>query len=62
MSKTFLATKEQVDTVVSQITEINGKIALADLNSIEIGIVDFVNDDIVITTGGLDEYQRRITT
>lgn len=62
MSKTFLATKEQVDTVVTQITEINNKMALANLNSIEIGIVDFVNDDIVITTGGLDEYQRRITT
>ena len=62
MSKTFLATKEQVDTVVTQITEINNKMALADLDSIEVGVVDFVNDDIIITTGGLDQYARRITT
>lgn len=62
MAKTFLATKEQVDIVVTQITEINDKMALAGLNSIEVGVVDFVNDDIIITTGGLDQYARRITT
>ena len=34
----------------------------ASLNSIEIGVVDFMHDSIVITTGGFDEYERRITT
>ena len=34
----------------------------ASLNSIEIGVVDFMHDSIVITTGGLDGHERRITT
>lgn len=34
----------------------------ASLNSIEIGVVDFIHDSIVITTGGLDGHERRITT
>lgn len=32
------------------------------LNSIAIGVVDFVNDNITITSGGLESYARRITT
>ena len=32
------------------------------LNNIEIVVVDFMHDNITITTGGLDGYERRITT
>ena len=34
----------------------------ASLNSITIGVMDFVNDNITITSGGLESYARRITT
>lgn len=32
------------------------------LSNIEIAVADFAHDDITIITGGLDEYERRITT
>lgn len=32
------------------------------LDNVVIGVMDFINDDINITYGGLETYERRITT
>lgn len=60
--KTYLAEKQQLDTQNQILSEINSKIAEINLSNIDFGIVDFVYDDITITSGGLDSIERRITT
>jgi len=60
--KTYLAEKSQLDAQNQTLTQINAKIASKDLTSITAGILDFNNDDITITSGGLDSIKRRITT
>jgi hypothetical protein len=45
-----------------QIDATSGSGGDSSLNNVEIGVVDFMHDSITITTGGLDEYERRITT
>ena len=62
MAKTFLATKDQADTIINDVAALDAKVTPEGLNSIDFGIVDFVNDPIIITQGGLDQYNRRITT
>lgn len=62
MAKTFLATQEQVDTIATQITSINGKITPIDLSSVYFGVMDFLYDELVIISGGLESIERRITT
>ena len=53
--KTYLATKEQLE-------EISEKIEPMNLETVVAGILDFENDDITITSGGLDSIRLRITT
>ena len=60
--KTYLAEKQQLDSQNLILSQINSKIAEINLSSIDFGIVDFVYDDITITSGGLDSIERRITT
>lgn len=60
--KTYLAEKSQLDAQNQTLTQINTKIAAKDLTSITAAILDFNNDDITITSGGLDSIRRRITT
>jgi hypothetical protein len=60
--KTYLAEKQQLDSQNQILSEINSKIEEINLSSIDFGIVDFVYDDITITSGGLDSIERRITT
>lgn len=60
--KTYLAEKSQLDAQNQTLTQINTKIAPKDLTSITAAILDFNNDDIKITSGGLDSIRRRITT
>lgn len=60
--KTYLAEKQQLDAQNQILSEINSKIEEINLSNIDFGIVDFVYDDITITSGGLDSIERRITT
>ena len=62
MSKTYLATKAQLDLNNQMLSEINAKILPKDLSSVIVRALDFVNGDITITSGGLDSINRRITT
>lgn len=57
-----LAEKQQLDEQNQTLQQINAKIEPIDLASVETAILDFVNDPIIITSGGLDSYNRRITT
>lgn len=57
-----LAEKQQLDTQNQTLQQINAKIEPINLESIVVGILDFENDDITITSGGYDELRRIITT
>lgn len=60
--KTYLAEKAQLDAQNETLSEISSKIEPINLESIVVGILDFENDDITITSGGYDELRRIITT
>ena len=60
--KIYPATQEQAQTIITKVNNLDNKIQPAGLNSIEVAVVDFINDPIVISQGGLDQYARRITT
>lgn len=62
MSKITLAEKSQLDVQNQTLQQINAKIVPIDLSKVYVGVLDFVHDDITITSGGLEQYQRRITT
>lgn len=57
-----LAEKQQLDAQNQTLQQINAKIEPINLESIVVGILDFENDDITITSGGYDELHRTITT
>ena len=60
--KTYLAEKAQLDAQNVILGEINEKIEPENLESVRDGILDFVNDDITIVSGGLNSIERIITT
>lgn len=60
--KIYPATQQQAQTIITKVDNISSEIQPAGLNNIEIGVVDFVNDPLIIRQGGLDQYARRITT
>lgn len=57
-----LAEKQQLDAQNQTLQQINAKIEPINLESIVVGVLDFENDDITITSGGYDELRRIITT
>lgn len=60
--KTYLAEKAQLDAQNVILEEINEKIEPENLEAVRDGILDFVNDDITIISGGLNSIKRIITT
>lgn len=60
--KTYLAEKAQLDAQNVILEEINEKIEPENLEAVRDGILDFVNDDITIISGGLNSIERIITT
>ena len=60
--KIYPATQQQAQTIITKVDNIDSKIQPAGLSDIVIGVVDFVNDPLIIRQGGLDQYSRRITT
>ena len=53
-------TREGIAQVQETVDEINAKITPVDLSNITPLVLDFVNDPIVIISGGLDTYSRTI--
>lgn len=60
--KTYLAEKTQLDAQNAVLEEINSKIEAVTLSDVNVSPVDFLHDQIEITSGGLDELNRIITT
>ena len=60
--KIYLAEKAQLDAQNAVLQEINSKIEAVTLSSVNVSLVDFLHDQIEITSGGLDELNRIITT
>lgn len=61
MAKTFLATQAQAQDIQNTVDEINVKITPVDLSNVTPLVLDFINDDITIISGGLDTYSRTIS-
>lgn len=59
--KFFLATKDQVDVIVTKVNDFDAKVSPVDLSSVTPLVLDFVNDPLVIISGGLDTYSRTIS-
>lgn len=57
-----LAEKQQLDAQNAILEGISEKIDPENLESVRDGILDFVNDDITIVSGGLNSVERIITT
>lgn len=58
--KIYPSTQAQVQAVQNTVDEINAKITPVDLSNVTPLVLDFVNDPIVIISGGLDTYSRTI--
>lgn len=61
-TKIYPAKQEQAQNIQDTVDEINAKIEPLGLASVDVGVLDFVYDDITIVRGGLDTLKRRITT
>lgn len=68
-TKIYPATKQQAENIQDTVDEINSKVDSIDskvepLNLADVvdGVLDFVNDPITITSGGLDSTRRIIST
>ena len=59
--KFFLATKDQVDVIVTKVNDFDAKVSPVDLSSVTPLVLDFANDDITIIHGTPDLYNRIIT-
>lgn len=61
MAKTFLATKQQAKNIQTTVDEINAKTVPIDLASVDVKVLDFINDPVTIISGGLNTYERTIS-
>lgn len=62
MAKVYIATKTQADTIIDKVDDLDEKIQPVGLSNVVVGVADFINDPVTITSGGLDSYNRVITT
>ena len=60
--KIYPATQQQAQTIITKVDNLDQKIQRVGLDDIDEAVVDFINDPIIISQGGLDQYARRITT
>ena len=58
--KIYPATQAQAQDIQDTVDEINAKITPVDLSNVTPLVLDFVNDDVTIISGGLDTYSRTI--
>lgn len=62
MAKAYIATKGQVDNVQTTVNEINTKVTPVGLSNVIVNVVDFIHDQVTITSGGLNSNERIIST
>lgn len=60
-TKIYPSTQAQVQAVQDAVDAIDNKLISPDLSNVGVYVLDFVNDDVTIISGGLDGYARRIT-
>ena len=61
-TKIYPATQSQAQDIQDTVDEINAKITPQfDLSQVVPLVLDFVNDDVTIISGGLDTYSRTIS-
>lgn len=62
MAKVYIATKTQADTIIDKVDDLDEKIQPVGLSNVIVNVVDFINDSITITAGGLNSNERIIST
>lgn len=60
-TKIYPATQAQAQDIQNTVDEINAKITPVDLSNVTPLVLDFVNDPIVIISGGLNSIERTIS-
>ena len=61
-TKIYPSTQAQVQAVQNTVDEINSRVQGVSLNNVGIAVTDFLNDEIIIISGGLESIERIITT
>ena len=59
--KIYPATQAQAQDIQDTVDEINAKIIPVDLSNVTPLVLDFINDDITIISGGLNSIERTIS-
>lgn len=60
-TKIYPATKQQAQTIITKVDEINAKTVPINLSSVGVKVLDFINDPVTIISGGLNTYERTIS-
>lgn len=60
-TKIYPATQAQAQNIQNTADEINAKITPVDLSNVTPLVLDFINDDITIISGGLNSIERTIS-
>lgn len=60
-TKNYPATKQQANTIINKIDAVDAKIEPIDLASVDVKVLDFLNDPMTIISGGLDSLERTIS-
>lgn len=60
-TKIYPATKQQAENIQDTVDEINAKTVPIDLSSVDVKVLDFINDPVTIISGGLNTYERTIS-
>lgn len=60
-TKLYPATKQQAENIQDTVDEINAKTEPIDLSSVDVKVLDFINDPVTIISGGLNTYERTIS-
>lgn len=60
-TKIYPATQTQAQTIINKIDAVDTKIEPIDLSSVDVKVLDFINDPVTIISGGLNTYERTIS-
>lgn len=60
-TKIYPATKQQAETIINKIDAVDSKTEPIDLSSVDVKVLDFINDPVTIISGGLNTYERTIS-
>ena len=60
-TKIYPATQTQAQTIINKIDAVDAKTEPIDLSSVDVKVLDFINDSVTIISGGLNTYERTIS-